>query len=91
MDTSPPSGTKSHRTLYVGLAVGIAIPILLLGRDLIARVRWSEQGGVGEGAIWGEDVFYMIALGVPLAILGATAGAIIDARRATRQPPRPSA
>jgi hypothetical protein len=78
---------RPHRALYCGAATGIAIPVLLLGRDLIQRFRAWEQGGVGEGAIWGEPLFYMIVLGVPLAIVGATVGAAIDARLA--QQPRP--
>jgi hypothetical protein len=81
------SPAAKHRALYWGLAIGIAVPALLLGPELIRRLLWWKRGGAGEGAVWGEPLFHVMVLAAPPAVLGATAGAIVDARQATRQPP----
>lgn len=86
MSKNEPSGTKPH-ALRWGLVTGIAIAILLFSPELIRRLLWWKRGGGGETAMWGEPLFYMIILALPLALVGAMVGYAIDLRLAKPQSP----
>jgi len=52
----------------------VAVPAL---PEFLDRCFWAASGGRGERASWGEPLFYLLAIGIPAALAGATAGALI--------------
>lgn len=65
---------------WVGAAVGACFPLLLLGSELIHRLVQSAHGGRGESAAWGEPLFYIALLAVPLAAAGYFVGRVFESR-----------
>jgi hypothetical protein len=64
----------------LGAGLGACIPLLLLGSELVHRLARSVQGGRGESADWGEPLFYIVLLAVPLAAVGYFVGRMIESR-----------
>lgn len=64
----------------LGAAVGACFPLLLLGSELFHRLVHSVQGGRGESAAWGEPLFYIVLLAVPLAAAGYFVGRSFESR-----------
>lgn len=75
--------TKSPKTTRGrarwGAIIGIGIPFLYLGPELVRRLLHAAQGGRGESAIWGEPLFYIVLLALPLAAIGYLVGRALDA------------
>ena len=64
----------------VGAAIGACVPLLLLGSELFHRLVHSARGGRGESADWGEPLFYIVLLAVPLAGVGDFVGRLFESR-----------
>ena len=64
----------------VGAAIGACVPLLLLGSELFHRFIHSVRGGRGESAAWGEPLFYIALLAVPLAGIGYLVGRRLESR-----------
>lgn len=68
-----------------GAVAGFLIPAWPLVPELLDRWFWAASGGRGERSAWGEPLFYLLIFGVPAALVGAAAGALIGRGvRATR-------
>ena len=61
-----------------GLAIGVFVPLLYLGPELIRRLLHAVHGGRGESAMWGEPLFYIVLLALPLSAIGYFVGRAID-------------
>ena len=44
------------------------------------RIVHSARGGRGESAAWGEPLFYIVLLAVPLATVGYFVGRVFESR-----------
>jgi hypothetical protein len=64
----------------VGAVIGACVPLLLLGSELFHRLVHSVRGGRGESAAWGEPMFYIVLLAVPLAAVGYFVGRWLESR-----------
>ena len=62
----------------VGLALGMLVPLFYLGPELVHRLLHAARGGRGESALWGEPLFYMVLLALPLSAIGYLVGRAID-------------
>ena len=62
----------------VGLVLGMFVPLFYLGPELVHRLLHAARGGRGESALWGEPLFYMVLLALPLAAIGYFVGRVID-------------
>ncbi len=69
-----------RRFALVSTAIGACIPLLLLGSELFHRLIHSARGGRGESAAWGEPLFYIVLLAVPLAGVGYFVGRWLESR-----------
>jgi hypothetical protein len=62
--------------MVLGVLVGMGIPTLALTPELVSRIAHAVSGGSGEGAIWGEPLFYMVMLWLPAGLAGLAAGTV---------------
>jgi hypothetical protein len=60
-----------------GAVAGFLPVAWLMAPECIDRWLWAASGGGGERASWGEPLFYLLIFGVPVALVGAAAGALI--------------
>jgi hypothetical protein len=60
-----------------GVLAGVAVPTLWLAPELVSRITHAVSGGRGEGAIWGEPLFYMVMLWLPAGLAGLAAGTVL--------------
>ena len=72
------SAGMSRPWAKVGLALGMLVPLFYLGPELVHRLLHAARGGRGESALWGEPLFYMVLLALPLAAIGYLVGRAID-------------
>lgn len=72
------SARVSRLWARVGLATGILVPFLYLGPELVHRLLHAARGGRGESAIWGEPLFYIVIMALPLSAIGYLVGRAID-------------
>lgn len=70
------NGNKLFAAL-LGFLIGVAIGGHSIFPDLFHRIRWAWSGGTGETADWGEPLFYLVIIGVPLGALGAGIGVVL--------------
>ncbi len=61
-----------------GAAIGACVPLPLLGSELIRRILHVAHGGRGETAVWGEPLFYIVVLAIPLSAIGYAVGRMLD-------------
>ena len=65
--------TSSIAIPLIAAIAGSVVGTLLGGRsvlpDFFERLRWSWNGGGGESAEWGEPLFYLLLLGMPIGLL----------------------
>jgi hypothetical protein len=80
MNNLKPSQKPGLPRARVGAAIGACIPFLLLGSELFHRIVHSARGGRGESAAWGEPLFYIVLLAVPLAGIGYLVGRRLESR-----------
>ena len=64
----------------LGAAIGACTPLFLMGTELFHRIVHSARGGRGESADWGEPLFYIALLAVPLAGIGYFVGRRLESR-----------
>jgi len=70
MKNHKPSQKPGLPWARIGAVMGACVPLLLLGSELFHRLVHSVRGGRGESAAWGEPLFYIALLAVPLAGVG---------------------
>jgi hypothetical protein len=91
--TALPKVTYSWALL--GAAIGACLPFLLLGPELVHRLSHIARGGRGESANWGEPLFYIVLLALPLSAIGYVVGRALEAARtpagrsSSKRTPRP--
>lgn len=61
----------------VGFAMGLALGGGSMIGDFVRRLHWSLTGGGGESADWGEPLFYLVLMGVPLGLVVGTVAFVI--------------
>ena len=72
------SARMSRPWAKVGLTLGMLVPLFYLGPELVHRLMHAARGGRGESALWGEPLFYMVLLALPLSAIGYLVGRAID-------------
>jgi hypothetical protein len=70
----------SRRWALWGAAIGAGIPLPFLGPELVRRLHHAALGGRGETALWGEPLFYLVVLALPLSAVGYAAGRVLVRR-----------
>jgi hypothetical protein len=80
MKNHKPSQKPDFPWARVGAVIGACVPLLLLGSELFHRLLHSARGGRGESAAWGEPLFYIVLLAVPLAGVGYLVGRRLKSR-----------
>jgi hypothetical protein len=82
MVNRPVPPIHARRWAWWGAGIGACVPFLFLGPELLRRVVHVAQGGRGETAVWGEPLFYIAILALPLAALGYAVGKTLEKRMA---------
>lgn len=80
MNTHKPSRKIRLSWALAGAAIGACVPLFLLGSEFFHRIVHSARGGRGESAAWGEPLFYIVLLAVPLAAVGYFVGRVFESR-----------
>jgi hypothetical protein len=70
------NGNKFSAALFDFL-IGLAIGGHSMFPDLFNRIVHAWNGGTGQSADWGEPLFYLVIIGVPLGALGAGIGVVL--------------
>jgi len=64
---------RALRWGVAGAAIGAAIPAIVLVPWSLLRIVMPTSDGD-----WGEPIFYLVVIGLPLALVGAVTGAAVS-------------
>ena len=74
MTNRQPSPRVSRPWALWGAVIGASVPLPVLGPELVRRLLHVAHGGRGETASWGEPLFYIVVLALPLSAIGFAVG-----------------